>query len=192
MEVKFFKTPVQFNKWLQKNGEKKPEIWIGFYKKDSSKKAMTYIEAIDEALCFGWIDGIRKKVDDISYTNRFTPRKKHSNWSNVNTNKIKALIEQGRVKPAGMKAYEAKDEKRSGIYSFENKEQKLSATYLKQFKQNKKAWNYFTAKAPWYQRTCIHLVMNAKTEATTLKRLAELIKYSANETTIPQLTRNPK
>lgn len=188
----FFKSAKELRKWLEKNHNKAIEVWIGFYNVKSGKKTVSYKEAVDEALCFGWIDGIRKNLDAESYVNRFTPRKKKSIWSNVNTKRINELMEEGRVHPAGLAAFNVRDEKRTGIYSFEQDSHKLLPAYEKRFKINKKAWKYFTSKAPWYQRTSIHWVMNAKQEATRLKRLETLISDSENERTIGPLTRNTK
>ena len=188
----FFKSLNELHKWFQKNHGKTSEVWIGFYKVNSGKKGISYKEAVDEALCFGWIDGIRKGLDKESYVNRFTPRKKSSNWSHVNIKRINELIEEGRVQPVGLAVFKERTKERSGLYSFEQNSHKLSPAFEKKFKVNKKAWNYFTSKAPWYQRTSIHWVMSAKQEATMLRRLDTLINDSENERTIALLTREPK
>lgn len=187
--VRFFKDSAAWRKWLETNHESKTELWVGFYNKQSGKRGLGYKEAVDEALCFGWIDGIKKNVDEISYTNRFTPRKKKSTWSNINSKRVKELIAEGRMMPAGIKAFNERDEKRSGIYSFEQESKKLLPAYEKRFRADKKAWNFFSSQPPWYQRTAIHLIMNAKQETTRIRRLESLIFYSAQEKTIPQLTR---
>jgi uncharacterized protein YdeI (YjbR/CyaY-like superfamily) len=188
--ITFFKTPVALRTWFEKNHDEVKELWIGFYKKDSGKTAATYKEALDEALCFGWIDGIRKSVDEFSYTNRFTPRKKISIWSAVNIKRVKELKKLQLMKPSGIKAFEERGANRKNLYSFEQqKYPKLPAVFLKQFKENKTAWKHFALQPPWYQRTSVWLVISAKQEKTKLKRLKELIKHSENETTIPQLTR---
>lgn len=188
----FFKSSNELHKWFQKNHQKATEVWIGFYKVNSGKKSISYKEAVDEALCCGWIDGIRKGLDKESYVNRFTPRKKSSNWSNVNIKRVSELIQEGRMQPAGLAAFEKRREERSGVSSFEQNSHKLAPAFEKKFKANKKAWNYFTSKAPWYQRTSIHWVMSAKQEATALKRSETLIIDSENEKTIALLTRIPK
>lgn len=188
----FFKSASALHSWFQKNHHKKTNVWIGFYSVKSGKKAATYKEALDEALCFGWIDGIRKNVDKDSYTIRFTPRKKRSIWSNVNIKRVKELIEERRMHSFGLAAFNERAEERSGIYSFEQDSHKLSPPFEKKFKANKKAWTFFTSRAPWYQRTSIHWVMSGKQEATRIKRLETLIMDSENETTLKQLTRNPK
>jgi uncharacterized protein YdeI (YjbR/CyaY-like superfamily) len=193
MEMKtpvFFKSANELRKWFQKNHNKASELWIGFYKVNSGKKGISYKEAVDESLCFGWIDGIRKGIDQESYGNRFTPRKKASIWSNVNTKRISELIKEGSMHPAGLAAFKERTEEKSGVYSFEQDSHKLSPAFEKNFKANKKAWKFFTSQAPWYQRTAIHLVMSAKQEATRLKRLETLIGDSENEKTIKQLTRS--
>ena len=192
MEIKFFKTAAGLRRWLMNNHHKEPELWIGFYNSKSKKSGVSYKEAVDEALCFGWIDGIRKSVDEESYTNRFTPRKKKSNWSNINTRRMEELIAQGRVAEAGMKVWQARDESRTGVYSFEKEAASLPRAFEKEFKANKNAWAFFTSMAPWYQRTAIHLVMNAKLEETRRKRLRTLIEDSAAGRTIAQLTRKPR
>ena len=186
----FFKSANELRKWFQKNHDKISELWIGFYKVGSGKKGISYKEAVDQSLCFGWIDGIRKGIDEESYVTRFTPRKKGSIWSNVNTKRINELINEGSVHPAGLAAFKERTEEKSGVYSFEQDSHKLSPVFEKKFKANKKAWKFFTSQAPWYQRTAIHLVMSAKQEATWLKRLETLISDSENGTTIKQLTRS--
>jgi uncharacterized protein YdeI (YjbR/CyaY-like superfamily) len=143
-------------------------------------------------LCFGWIDGIRKSIDQNSYTNRFTPRKQKSNWSNVNVKHMARLIADGRMRPSGLKAFEARDEKRTGIYSFENKPGTLPPEFEKKLKSNKQAWKFFDAQAPWYKRTVAHWIMSAKQEATREKRLAELIADSINGDRVKPLRRKTK
>lgn len=174
----FLKSLNELHKWFQKNHNKASEIWIGFYKVSSGKKGVSYKEAVDEALCFGWIDGIRKNIDEERYANRFTPRRKNSIWSNVNTKRINELIKEGKVQPAGLEAFEKRVEEKAGVYSFEQGSQKLSPTLEKKFKANKKAWKYFISRAPGYQRISIHWVMSAKQEATRLRRLENLIRDS--------------
>ena len=188
----FFEKKSDFRKWLQKNHKKETELLVGFYKVGSGKASMTWPESVDEALCFGWIDGIRKNVDEISYAIRFTPRKKRSIWSNVNTKRINELIKEGRVHENGLAAFRERSEDKAGIYSFEQNTHKLSPAFEKKFKSNLKAWNFFITKAPWYQRTSIHWVMSAKQEATRIKRLETLINDSEHERTLPQLTRSKK
>jgi uncharacterized protein YdeI (YjbR/CyaY-like superfamily) len=189
MAPRFFKSQSAGRTWFEKNHLKQTELWIGFYKVDSGKGGAGYKEILDEALCFGWIDGIRKNVDEESYTIRFTPRKTKSIWSNVNTKRMKELIDEGKVSETGMAAFAHREDKRAGIYSFEQESHQLSTEFEKKFRKNKKAWKFFTTQAPWYQRTAIHKVMSAKQEATRIKRLDSLIHYSSLGETIPELTR---
>ena len=179
MKVTFFNSASEFRQWLEANQDKVSELWVGFYKKDSGKTGITYAEAVDEALCFGWIDGIKKRVDDISYMHRFTPRKLKSNWSLTNTRRAEKLKRLGRMQPSGLKKFEARDPRRSGIYSFENRPRKLEDIYEKKFRANQKAWEFFQAQPPGYQRTASWWVMSAKKEATRWRRLASLTDDSA-------------
>jgi uncharacterized protein YdeI (YjbR/CyaY-like superfamily) len=192
MKPKFFTSPSGFRKWLEKNHDKAQELWVGFYKKSTGKPSITWPEAVDQLLCFGWIDGIRKSVDDISYTIRVTPRKPRSTWSAINIKRVKELTKLELMQPAGLKAFQARDPKKSGIYSFEQRPQKLDAKYEKKFRANQKAWAFFQAQPPWYQRTASFWVISAKKEETRLKRLATLIEDSAQGRTILPLTRAPK
>ena len=179
MNPRFFKSQVDFRKWLEKNHAKETELLVGFYKKDSGKPSITYPEALDEALCFGWIDGVRRSLGDEGYTIRFTPRKPKSIWSNVNVRHVERLKKEGRMAPAGLKAYELKDPKKTGIYSFENRPRELSADYEKKFRANKKAWEFFEKQPPGYKRQMIYRVMEAKQEETKQRRLAQLFEASA-------------
>lgn len=192
MNVIYFESGFAFRQWLEEHHHVAVELWVGFYRKDSGREGVTYFEAVDEALCFGWIDGIRKRVDDASYTNRFTPRKARSIWSAINTKRVAALKKQGRMHAAGLKAYAARDPKRSGIYSFENAPRQLDAAAGRRFRANKKAWEYFKAQAPWYQRTAIWWIVNGKKAETREKRLAQLIKDSASERRLAHLSRPAK
>jgi uncharacterized protein YdeI (YjbR/CyaY-like superfamily) len=188
----FFNTPAELRRWFQKNHATVTELWIGFYKKDSGLTGVTYKEALDEALCFGWIDGVRKSVDEFSYTIRFTPRKPTSTWSKVNVAHVERLIALGRMKPSGHAAYGARKENRTGIYTYEGKDQDLSAEYLKQLRANAIAWKYYQAQPPWYRRTSGRWVMSAKKEETRLRRLATLIEDSAHQRPIGPLKRPDK
>jgi uncharacterized protein YdeI (YjbR/CyaY-like superfamily) len=174
----FFSTKSSFRKWFEKNHDKATELLVGFYKVNSGKQSLTWSESVDEAICFGWIDGIRKSIDAESYSIRFTPRKPGSIWSAINIQKVENLSKQGLMHPSGIAAFQKREEKKSAIYSYEKAPEKLSDDFLKKFKSNKKAWNFFQSMAPSYQRTAIHLVMTAKQEITKLKRLDELIKDS--------------
>jgi len=178
MEPTFFKTPADFRSWLQKHAHQETELLVGFYKTGSGKPSITWPQSVDQALCFGWIDGVRRSRDEESYTIRFTPRKPKSIWSAVNIKKIEELTQQGLMQPAGIAAYGKREESRSKIYAFENDEVPLKPEYEQQFKANPKAWAFFQSQAPWYKKVSYHRVMSAKQEKTQLSRLAALIKVS--------------
>lgn len=180
MEPRFFKKSKDFRKWLAANHAKAKELWVGFYKKSAGKPSITWPESVDEALCFGWIDGIRKSLDEESYKIRFSPRKPGSIWSAVNIRNVERLIKEKRMQPAGLKAYELRKEYRSGIYSYEQRSPELVEPYATQFKQNKRAWEFFTAQPPSYRKMMNWFVVSAKQEETRLKRLARLIEASEN------------
>ena len=188
MKITYFPKPFDLRKWFEKHHHKTDELWVGYYKKDSGKPSITWPESVDEALCFGWIDGIRKSVDNVSYKIRFTPRRAGSIWSDVNINRAQALIKAGRMTPAGLKAFEVRKDYRSGIYSYEQGKIALSEPYTKQLKKNKKAWEFFQAQPPSYRIAVNWWVMSAKQEETRLRRLDQLIKYSAEGQRIPQFT----
>ena len=178
MTPTFFSNQSEFRKWLDKNHKKEAILLVGFYKAESGKPSMTWSQSVDEALCFGWIDGVRKSIDKDSYQIRFTQRKPTSIWSAVNIRKIEELTKQGLMKPAGIASFENRIEKKSKIYSYENKEAIFPTDLELQFKSNKKAWNYFQTLAPSYRKPSINWVMSARQETTKLKRLKELIKDS--------------
>jgi len=178
MKPVFFKTGDEFRKWLSKNHKKETELLVGFYKVGSGKPSMTWSESVDEALCFGWIDGVRKSMDDKRYTIRFTPRKPTSIWSAVNIKKMEELIRKGLVQPEGLAAYEKRKESRSKIYTYEKAPDKLGRNYELKFKANKNAWAFFQSQAPSYQRVIIGWIMSAKQEATQLSRLEKAIDSS--------------
>jgi uncharacterized protein YdeI (YjbR/CyaY-like superfamily) len=191
-EIIYFKTQKDFRKWLEKNYITKAEQWVGFYKKNSGKESMDWPGSVDEALCFGWIDGIRKNVDEESYKIRFTPRKPGSNWSAVNINKMEALIKGNLVKPEGLKIYNERKTRVPGEYSYENRPESLGTEYEKIFKKNKKAWDFFTAQSPSYKRTASWWVLGAKRDETRLKRLTTLIEDSGNNKKIGAVTLTKK
>jgi len=184
----YFPTQATFRKWLQKNHQKAAELLVGFYKVGSGKQSMTWSESVDEALCFGWIDGIRKSIDEESYSIRFTPRKPKSIWSAINIKKIEELSKQGLMHPAGLAAFSRREENKSRIYSYEKEIATLSDDFLKIFKLNSKAWKYFQSLAPSYKNHAIHWVMTAKQETTKIKRLQELIRDSEAERKIKRLS----
>lgn len=188
MKPTFFKTPPDLRKWFEKHHDKEQELLVGFYKKDSAKASITWPESVDEALCFGWIDGIRRSVDEVSYTIRFTPRRASSVWSAVNIRRLGELAKQGRVKPAGLKAFGARKENRSGIYSYEQRTAELPEPYSRLVQKNKTAWKFFEDQPPSYRKAANWWVVSAKKEETRLNRLDKLIDYSAKRQTIPQFT----
>lgn len=175
----FFPTQSAFRKWLEKNHTKEKELLVGFYKTSSGKKSISWGGSVDEALCFGWIDGVRKSIDAESYSIRFTPRKNTSIWSAINIKKVEELTEKELMYPAGIEAFSKRKEHKSKIYSYEKEPAVLPDEFLKKFKANKKAWTLFRSMAPSYQRTAIHCVLEAKQEITKIKRLEELIEDSA-------------
>ena len=181
MTLKFFKTPTAFRKWLAANHTKSKELWVGFYKKNSGKPSITWPESVDEALCFGWIDGIRKRIDEDSYMIRFTPRKPSSVWSAVNIRNVQRLIDEKRMQPAGLKAFAARKEYRSGIYSYEQRGPELVEPYAGKFKRNNAAWKFFQAQPPSYRKMMNWFIVSAKLEETRLKRLEKLIEASERE-----------
>ncbi len=184
----FFPTPADFRAWLEAHHDKFQELLVGFYKRDSGKPSITWPESVQVALCFGWIDGVRKSIDETSYTIRFTPRKPSSNWSAININLVRKLTKQGLMHAAGIKAFAARDEKKSAIYSYEQrKSARFTRAQEKQFRANKTAWEFFRSQAPWYQRVTTYWVISAKRGETKLKRLSELIGHSQNRRTLPRL-----
>src|SRR5437588_12518298 len=180
MKIKYFKSPAEFRRWLEKNHATTQELWVGYYKKSSKQPSITWPESVDEALCFGWIDGIRKSVDDSRYTSRFTPRRRGSIWSAINIKRAQELSDKGLMHPAGMAAFNARKENKSGIYSYEQRSANLDGPYEKKLRQNKAAWDFFYAQPPSYRKAIGWWIVSAKQEATRLKRLEKLIEESAN------------
>jgi uncharacterized protein YdeI (YjbR/CyaY-like superfamily) len=192
MRPKFFKSPSDFRKWLAAHHANAKELFVGFYKKDTGKQSITWPESVDEALCFGWIDGIRRRIDDESYSIRFTPRKTSSTWSAVNIARATELSREGRMSPAGENAFAARKENRSGIYSYEQRSAELVEPYAGKLRRNKKASKFFVSQPPSYRKAANWWVISAKQEETRLRRLEKLISLSAAGQTIPQFTRLPK
>jgi uncharacterized protein YdeI (YjbR/CyaY-like superfamily) len=175
----FFSAPADFRSWLGANHKKKSELWVGFYKKASGQPSITWPEAVDEALCVGWIDGLRKTIDAKSYKIRFTPRKTTSNWSAINIGRVQELTKQGRMCPAGLKAFKLRKEEKSGIYSYENRKSAvLGGAAEKQFRSCPIAWDFFRKQPASYRQTLIWWVVTAKREETRQKRLERLIAES--------------
>jgi len=179
MKPKFFTSPEQFRRWLEQNHATATELLVGFHKKSSAKKSVTYAEALDEALCFGWIDGVRRSLNETSYTIRFTPRRPRSIWSLVNKRHVERLQKEGRMHAAGLAAFERRDPKRTGIYAFENRPRELSPEYDKEFRAHQAAWEFFQTQPPGYKRLMAFWVMGAKKEETRAQRLQRLIETSA-------------
>ena len=176
-----FNSQAEFRRWLEAHHASTPELWVGFYKKDSGQGGIAYKEAVDEALCFGWIDGLKKRVDEASYMHRFTPRRPGSVWSAVNLRRMKELIALGAAARAGIETYEGRDPKKAGLYSFENRPQALAPTLEKTFRANARAWAFFEAQPPGYRKLCVFYVMSAKKEETQQRRLAVLIRRSSEK-----------
>lgn len=181
MKPEFFKTQKDFEKWMSKNHSTTSEIIVGFHKVKSQDKGISYKEALDVALCYGWIDGLRKGIDEQTWMIRFTPRKEKSIWSNVNIKRVNELLELKKMQPEGMKAFEKRLAHKSGIYSFEQKKTAvLEKSFENKFRKNKKAWEWFNAQAPSYKKTSVFWVMSAKREETRMNRLSILIADSGN------------
>jgi len=188
--VTHFATAETLRSWLAKNHADASELWVGFYRKSAKKRGTSYAEALDEALCYGWIDGVRLKVNELSYKIRFTPRRPRSIWSLINVRHVERLKRLGKMAEPGLKAFEAREQHRTGIYAFEQKRTGLSARYKKIFRAHAAAWKFFLEQAPWYQRTTGYWVSSAKREETQQRRLAQLIADSAAGRRIDRL--NPK
>ena len=179
MKPKFFRKPADFRRWLEKNHATAAELWVGFHKKDSGKPSITWPESVDGALCFGWIDGIRKRVDEISYQIRFTPRRRGSIWSAINIKRAKELVRQKQMQPTGLEAFAARIENKSGIYSYEQRSTELKQPYAKLLKKNKAASNFFEKQPPSYRKIIGWWIISAKKDETRMARLAKLISESA-------------
>jgi uncharacterized protein YdeI (YjbR/CyaY-like superfamily) len=188
----YFRAPSEFRAWLKKHHATADELWVGFYKKGSDMPSITWSEAVDEALCFGWVDSIRRSVDDERYTNRFTPRKPTSNWSEVNVRRVEELTRQRRMRAPGRKAFEARQPRKSGTYSYEQRyDVRLSPELERRFRARKRAWAWFRDQPPSYRSTALYWVMSAKKPETRERRLSTLIQDSAVGRKVPPL-RRPK
>lgn len=179
MKPKFFRDAQALRSWLEENHDKQTELWVGMYKKGTGKPSITWPEVVDQCLCFGWIDGVRKSVDDHAYMNRITPRRKGSNWSAINIKRAKELIELGLMTPAGAAAFAQRDEQKANSYSFEQKNVELPPEYQRQLEKNKKAFAFWQKQPPSYRRTAAWWVLSAKQEPTRRRRLEVLIRDSA-------------
>jgi uncharacterized protein YdeI (YjbR/CyaY-like superfamily) len=186
---RFFATSDDFREWLEKHHASATELVVGFHKKHTGRPSMTWTESVREALCFGWIDGIRRSLGDESYTIRFTPRNPGSNWSSLNVRHVEELIREGRMAPAGLAAFEARTPDRTGVYSFEQRHSaRLEAAQEKQFRANSGAWEFFESQPPSYRKTAVYWVVSAKREQTRSRRLVQLIEDSAAGRRLAQLT----
>jgi uncharacterized protein YdeI (YjbR/CyaY-like superfamily) len=186
----FFATPAAFRTWLAAHHGSKKELLVGFYKRASGKPSITWPESVDEALSFGWIDGVRKSLGADAYTIRFTPRKPTSIWSAINVDNVARLKKLGKMRPAGLRAFALRTAKRTGVYSFErNEAAKFAPPQEKALRANRKAAAFFDAQPPWYRRTTTHWVISAKRDETRERRLRLLIADSAAGRTIGPLTR---
>jgi uncharacterized protein YdeI (YjbR/CyaY-like superfamily) len=186
----FFARPRDFRAWLEAHHEAGRELWVGFHKKGSGRPSITWPEAVDEALCFGWIDGIRKSVDEQAYVIRFTPRRRGSRWSAVNVARVRVLARERRMRPAGRAAFEARTAARTDTYSYEQRHvAKLSPALAREFRAKAKAWAFFAAQPPGYRHLCIWWIVSAKKDETQRRRLATLIQLSAKGERLPMLGR---
>jgi len=189
-EPNFFKNPGEWRRWLAKHHADATELWVGFYKKSSDKTGITYAEALDLALIYGWIDGVRKSIDAERWTIRFTPRKPTSIWSNVNIKRARELIAEGKMLESGRKAFEARTPAKSGVYSAEQPRSavKLDPAEEKRFRQNKRAWEYFEKQAPTYRHAATWWIISAKKPETRVRRLDLLIADSDKSKRLDHLT----
>lgn len=193
MKPTFFATASELRSWLEDNHATASELLVGFYKRGSGKASITWPELVDEALCFGWIDSVRQGIDEVSYSNRLTPRTQRSTWSAINIARAEELIVLGRMRPAGLKAFERRTDDRSAIYSYEQRTKaRLDPAAERSFRANKKAWAFFQAQPPSYRRAATWWVISAKREETRQKRLATLVRDSQNGRTVGPLTRRPR
>jgi uncharacterized protein YdeI (YjbR/CyaY-like superfamily) len=179
MTPRFFKSPADLRRWFEKHAAHEDVLLVGYYKRDTGKASVTWPESVDQALCFGWIDGVRKRIDDERYTIRFTPRKPHSIWSAVNVRRMKELIRRGEATEAGLRAFAEKRENRSGRYSFEQRSVDLPLEYAKVLNRNNAARAFFESQPPSYRKTAFWWVVSAKKEETRLRRLQQLVADSA-------------
>lgn len=192
MTPTFFKNGAAFARWLKKHHATESELWVGLYKKHAAHRGMTYQDAVDEALCWGWIDGVLRRIDDDRTMQRYTPRRPRSIWSLVNIGKVKRLLAADRMQPPGIAAYEARDAKRTGIYSFEKEAASFTTAQRRELKKNAAAWKWFSAQPPGYRKLATHWVTAAKQEATRARRLVALIHHSANGQRLPQWAPFPR
>ena len=189
---KYFKSASEFRRWLEAHHDSASELVVGFYRVETGKPTMTWTEAVREALCFGWIDGLVKRVDDARYTRRFTPRKPGSIWSSVNVRHVESLTKEGRMHPAGLAAFRALRENRSGVYSFEQRLVELPDPFVSQLRGDDVAWAYWQSLPASYRRTVTWWVISAKQDVTRHKRCATLVAHCARRERIAQFTSRPR
>lgn len=192
MAIRFFATPEEFRAWLGEHHATAEELWVGFYKKRSGRPSLTWPESVDEALCYGWIDGIRQSIDEISYRIRFTPRRPGSIWSSVNVRRAQELIESRRMQPAGLEAFAKRKEDRARQYAFEQGDVAFGEEFEAEFRANARAWAFFQAQPPSYRKTATWWVISAKRDETRRRRLGTLIKDSEAGERIGPLRRTTK
>lgn len=190
MDVLFFDSPAKWREWLDANHATATEVIVGYYRTGLSRPGITWKESVDEALCYGWIDGVRRKIDDESYCNRFTPRQAKSNWSAINIARVAELIAEGRMRPAGLAAFEKREELRSGVYSYENRPADLPEQFLSRLRADERAAAHWAKLAPSLRRTATWWVISAKQDATQERRFASLLE-SAREGELPAAVRPP-
>jgi uncharacterized protein YdeI (YjbR/CyaY-like superfamily) len=190
-DARGFAAARNFRAWLARHHADAPELFVRLFRTSAADRGLTYREALDEALCYGWIDGVRRSLDDVSFTQRFSPRRATSHWSRINIARAKQLIAEGRMAAPGLAAFEARHPKRSGVYSFErDRPAVLDATLARKLRANTRAWKYFNAQPPWYRRACTHWIVSAKREETRARRLATLIDCSVGGRAVPLFARS--
>jgi len=190
MEPRYFPTPAHWRRWLARHHATAEELWVGFHKRATGRPSITWPESVDEALCFGWIDGLRRSFDAASYMIRFTPRREGSTWSAVNVRRVAVLKREGRMQPAGLKAFAKRRADKTAVASYERRRAAtLPAAMARRFRAARGAWAFFRDQAPWYQRTAMHWVVSAKKPETRERRLATLIADSAAGRRIAPLIR---
>jgi uncharacterized protein YdeI (YjbR/CyaY-like superfamily) len=193
MKPTYFATAAEFRAWLREHHDTADELWMGLYKKGSGVQSITWSEAVDEALCYGWVDSIRKGIDDRRYMNRFTPRKPNSNWSEANVRRVEELTRQGRMRAAGRKAFEARRPRQAAAYSYEQRyEIELPPDLERRFRANKQAWTWFRDQSPSYRSMALYWLMSAKKPETRERRLDTLIEDSTNALRIAPLRRTTR
>jgi len=190
-DVIFFESPAQLRAWFEANHETGADLWVGQHRKGSGRPSVTWPEVVDQSLCFGWIDSVRYSLDETSFAQRLTPRRKRSVWSAVNIKRFAELDKLGMVHPKGHAAFEAREDGRSGIYAYENRSRGFEASQEATFRKSKAAWKFFESQAPWYRKTATYWVVSAKREETQLKRLQTLIEHSRKGERIPPLRPRP-